>query len=189
MRGIAHISLGLGSLSVRGLRNAQKFSKGVGITDMQLRRNNPMCVCAKTFSTLTSLLFFFSFLFMYLERPRAREKKNTLSWRKIEWNSLKSSFFLLIPLFRAGFPVWAERGKAVDGLWLRQCSGHCNCLNYPMIGAHTQGSHSITYESRQDCGSPSSGKKKTGSGSEFKANIYSLCVNTETLQQIGYTSI
>lgn len=64
MRRITHIKLELGSLSKRHVRNPQEFSMGIRITEMQLKRNHPMCVF--TFSVLMTALFV-----PYLERPRA----------------------------------------------------------------------------------------------------------------------
>lgn len=98
MRGIVHVKLELRGLSVRHL---------------QLKRNHHMGVFTKTFSVLMPLPFLF-----HIWRDQGqlmKERKNTLCWRKREWNSLdQSSFFPHIPLFSAGFLVWAEGEKGFD---------------------------------------------------------------------------
>lgn len=127
--------------------------------------------------TYICALLFLSFYISGEAKGKREEKHIKLEKNRVKFS--KVQFLSSHSILQGRRPSLRWEGKAVNWLWLRPCSSHCNCLNNLMIGAQIQGSHSITYETRWDCGTPSSGKKKTVSGSKF----------TETLQQIGYISI
>lgn len=86
MRGIDHIKLELGGLSVRHLRNPQESSMGGRIIEIQLKRNHHMCVFTKTFSVLMPLLFLFHIWKDQGQAHEGEEKYIMLEKNRVEFS-------------------------------------------------------------------------------------------------------